>query len=128
VDLAALTESDAARNLDWVTALRVTLMTTRRVFERHVREAEAPGGSLAEVLALKPHLARSVARLRLEHAQILQELASFVDELAAQADSGHIDAEPLQDRAVRMRSALRLHESRGTSLLYDAYFRDEGAS
>jgi hypothetical protein len=122
-DLLATTPDDL-RN--WGREVQHTITALSRVFERHVREAEAKDGSLADALALKPHLARRVALVRAEHVTIQREIRGLLTESAAFLDSPQPDDGALRALVVQTQGSLRRHEKNGLTLLYEAYLRDEG--
>jgi hypothetical protein len=125
--LDALLQSEPGDTLRFGRDLSRSLVLLNRVFERHVREAEAAKGTLAEVLAQKPHLARKVEQIRAEHVTLKQEIASAQSEVAVQLELTKVDPTGLKKRTSAILAALRRHERTGVNLLYEADFRDEGA-
>ena len=122
-DLVASAPDDARK---WGRDLQRALTTLSRVFDRHVREAEAKDGSLADALTLKPHLARRVALVRAEHLTIRREIRSLLTESAAFLDTPQPDVGALRASVAQTQGSLRRHEKNGLTLLYEAYLRDEG--
>jgi len=123
--LETAAESDAANTQAWAHEVSNAVEALRRVFDRHVREAETADGSLNDVLRVKPRLARRVAQIRDEHAIIRNALADFVLQLKNEIAAGDVGVERLKERAVRAEVSLRMHDAKGTELLHEAYMRDD---
>ena len=124
--LESAVQTNAADAKAWAREVSNAVDALRRVFERHVREAEAPDGSLNDVVRVKPRLARRVAQIRDEHAIIRNALADFVLQLKNEIAAGDVAVERLKERAIRAEVSLRMHDAKGTDLLHEAYMRDDG--
>jgi cytidylate kinase len=124
--LETAVQSDAADTKAWAREVSNAVDALRRVFDRHVREAEAADGSLNDVVRVKPRLARRVAQIRDEHAIIRNALADFVLQLKNEIAAGDVAVERLKERAVRAGVSLRMHDAKGTELLHEAYLHDDG--
>ena len=110
----------------WAGGVLKAVRKLGRVYQKHVFEAEAEGGHLAEVLGLKPHMQRQVDQVRREHESLRQEIAQFGELLASQLGRGPVKTEELRERAGKLEDALRNHQAKGVDLLYEAHHRVEG--
>jgi len=126
----ALDDAITAPSLDkdrWAYELRGVLVRLGRIFGKHVAETEAPNGSLAEIVQMKPHLQPRVVKIREEH--IL--LKSKIEELASSTEKAcrthGVPVESLREEAGHLADAIRLHQARGIDLVYEAYNRVDGA-
>jgi ABC-type transporter Mla subunit MlaD len=106
---------DAVRFRDALDELLVTL-------QRHVEEADAPDGLLAQILEEASYFASRVDRLRGEHGDLLGRAADLRDR-ARSSD----DVRPLLPDARQLSARVAEHRQRGTELLVDATMLDLSA-
>lgn len=109
--------------------LRVAMAVDHAVarIAEHIKETEAEGGLLDEVVQDEPRLAGRVARMRVDH----QQLEKMVDALRlALAEVGDDDvadrADEIRNQAVDLLGQLSRHRQRGADLIYEAYQVDLG--
>jgi hypothetical protein len=89
---------------------------------RHVEEADAPDGLLAQILADASEFGSRVARLRGEHGDLLARADGLRERLAAGTG-----VEPLLADARELSARVAEHRRRGTELLLDATMLDLSA-
>ena len=119
----ALAAQAAGRAGEWLASVRERAGSLGTAFAEHVRITEAPGGVFDDAVAHAPRLANQVARLRRDHVEITDALASLIAaEGSAAADDAAVDA--TRDAALSVMGAIVRHRSAGSSLLYEAYFVD----
>lgn len=110
--LEAQPEPDVER---FQAALRQLLAT----LHRHIEEADAPDGLLAQVVEAASWFATRAEQLRGEHGDLLDRTQALI--AGAGADE---DVRPLLVQARDLSSAITQHRHRGTKLLLDAYMLD----
>lgn len=110
----------------WANGVLRAVRKLGRVYQKHVSEAEGPEGGLTEVLSLKPHMQRRVTQIKREHETLRAEIAQISEALTAQIAAELVDKGALRQRATQLDDALRLHQSKGVDLLYEAYHRVDG--
>lgn len=113
--LEAQSVPDRARFRDALDELVVTL-------HRHVEQADAPDGLLAQILADASEFGARVERLRAEHGDLLDRAEGLRERLAAGAE-----VEPLLADARHLSARVAEHRRRGTELLLDATMLDLSA-
>jgi chromosome segregation ATPase len=101
---------------------RDALQRTIATLERHVEEADAPAGLLAQIMDAAPWLSPRAQRLRAEHNDLLDRAR----DLLARADEGH-DLTSLVLEARSLSAQISEHRHHGTTLLQDAYALDLAA-
>jgi hypothetical protein len=106
---------DAARFRDALDELLVTL-------HRHVEEADAPDGLLAQILEEASYFASRVDRLRGEHEDLLDRAVALRDRAGATDD-----VRLLLPDARHLAARIGDHRQRGTALLVDATMLDLSA-
>jgi hypothetical protein len=106
---------DAARFRDALDELLGTL-------HRHVEEADAPDGLLAQILEEASYFASRVDRLRGEHEDLLARAGGLRDRAGATDD-----VRPLLPDARQLSARVAEHRQRGTALLVDATMLDLSA-
>lgn len=110
----------------WCLRLGAAAESTYTAIDTHRAGAEGPDGALADILVRKPALAFHAERQRREHAELYHRAKELSEEIERQLAFGEADSEVLRLEALVLRESLRLHVYRAISLLYEAYFRDEG--
>ncbi|MDZ7726919.1 MAG: hypothetical protein U5Q44_01275 [Dehalococcoidia bacterium] len=110
----------------WCLRLGAAAEATYAAIDTHRSGAEGPDGALADILVRKPALAFHAERQRREHAELYHRAKELSEEIERQLAFGETDPEVLRLEALVLRESLRLHVYRAVSLLYEAYFRDEG--
>jgi hypothetical protein len=123
---AALITAVAADPVRWGTHLHAALGDLRQAFERHSSAAEAADGTLDEVLKQRPALAHAVRRQRREHVELFADIAALRDELVNALARKTVDPEALRWRVGALQDAVRRHMARGSDLLYEAFYQDDG--
>ena len=116
----------AGNRVTWAESLGEALLGLQHVVVRHRAAAEAPGGTLAEMVALKPGLMHRVERQRAEHLTLLRDLSDLREILREQVVDRQIGVALARGKAGSLQDALRRHMANGTDMLYEAYFVDEG--
>lgn len=106
---------DAARFRDALDELLTTL-------HRHVAEADAPDGLLAQILEEASYFASRVERLRSEHGDLLARAGDLQDRARTS-----VDVRPLLTEARQLSARVAEHRRRGTELLVDATMLDLSA-
>jgi hypothetical protein len=101
---------------------REALQRTIATLERHVEEADAPGGLLAQIMEAAPWLSPRAQRLGTEHHDLLDRARR----LLARADEHH-DLTSLVLEARTLSAQISEHRHHGTTLLQDAYALDISA-
>lgn len=109
---ALASDPDASR-------LQAALQDLHATLQEHVDGADAPDGPLAQVIDEAPWLAARVARVRREHAQLLDRTA---DLLARVRDGAEVPASLAEAREVA--HDVTRHRHHAADLLLDAYMSD----
>lgn len=97
-------------------AVRQLLVTV----QRHIEEADAPDGLLAQIREAAPWFASRVEQLRGEHDDLIERTRALLERPEDDVRRSLTDARDLSDRVSR-------HRHRGTKLLLDAYMLDVSA-
>jgi hypothetical protein len=116
----------AIDNHTWATNILVELRKLSRAFAKHVRESEGDDGSLPEVLALKPHLQHRVGMVMDDHGLILRHIEEVISMTEQQISSRSVWVESIRLNAGGLADEIRLHQARGTDLVYEAFNRTDG--
>jgi len=116
----------AIDNHTWATNLLAELRKLSRAFAKHVRESEGDDGSLPEVLALKPHLQHRVGMVMDDHSLILRHIEDVVSMTEQQLSSRSVWVESIRLNAGGLADEIRLHQAKGTDLVYEAFNRVDG--
>jgi hypothetical protein len=95
-------------------------------FRRHRDVSERPGGTLEEAERAKPGLGAAVRRQRKEHTEILAGLVRVQEDIDDALETGTLDPEKVRWQAGAVENAIGRHIGRGSDLLHEAFFRDEG--
>jgi hypothetical protein len=101
---------------------RAALEQLVATLHRHVEEADAPDGLLAQILEEASWFSSRVERLRVEHGDLLDRAEGLLGRLAA----GEA-VDPLLADARRLSERVAEHRRRGTKLLVDATMLDLSA-
>jgi hypothetical protein len=105
----------------WLARVRAALRDLAAAVTDHVAEVEATDGVFAQVQADAPQLARKIAQLKREHAEVTETMHALGERLrserAATPDAVREDLLGLLGQLVR-------HRQLGADLLYDAYVLD----
>jgi hypothetical protein len=110
----------------WGADLLSALGLLQTALERHRDASERPGGTLETALAAKPGLAHAVRRQRREHVSLLGDVARLKAELSDDLHHGAVDHDALAWQVGALQDAVRRHMGRGSDLLHEAFFREEG--
>lgn len=119
--------SSPARQEGWCRRVSERVAALRTALEDHIREVEADGGLLEEIVESAPRLESAVSGIRNEHGDLEDLLDQLAGELVTLGDT----AEPGQADLVRRHgmeliAALIEHRQRGADLVFDAYSVDIG--
>ena len=116
----------SAEGPDWARDALQGLMLLEQGLTRHCEVSEEPGGSLDQIVALKPSLVHATMELRGEHASLRTETRRLREGLTALSPDA-LDENNATRRALNeLSAAVREHMERGADLLYNAYFQEEG--
>jgi len=96
------------------------------VWATHSAETESADGVLAQVLNDSPRLAPAIDRLRREHGQVAEALATAGRALVALAPGVQLDPVTGVPDLVRALDTVDRHRRDGRNLLHDAYHVDLG--
>ena len=122
----ALATDRYADPVAWGGGVERTATTLRAALERHRERSEAPGGTLDEMVRLKPSLASRVAEQRLEHDDLLLKADALGTRLEEQLALARVAVDQIALEGSILVQSVRLHTMRGSDLIYEAYFQDEG--
>jgi hypothetical protein len=114
------------REVDWASAIDVSLGELRAALEDHVLVTEGPGGLYDETRVLQPRFQHRVHALADEHA-MLTGLVDRTGVLAAQATDPDT-VESCREAVTMLVARLMRHRQRGLDLVYEAYVVDVGGS
>ncbi len=125
----AISSPAAGRLPGWTALVRKELTGVRDAFEQHIIATEKPGGLYDEITARAPRLVGTVRRLRDEHPEIAETIASHLERF----ESGAVgdDAWPLEetrDDLQRFLGTVIRHRQRGADLVWEAYNVDIGGT
>jgi hypothetical protein len=119
----ALAAPVPGRVTDWWAVVVDCLAQLRVALQRHIVEAEADSGLLAQVLTDAPRLANAVNRLRQDHVEMVRAVDALVSRPAPTSD----DSAAIRDAGLALLGRLARHRHRGADLLYEAYSVDVGS-
>lgn len=99
--------------------LQAALQEVHATLQEHVHGADAPDGPLAQIVEEAPWLAARVARVRVEHADLLDRATDLLDRVqeGAEVRAGLAEAR-------RLAHAVTRHRHHAADLLLDAYMSD----
>ncbi len=98
------------------------LQSLRGAFQTHARQSEGPDGLLGEILEQAPRLANSVDRVKREHADILEAVATV--EAATKGNEDPTRIPRIREQSLRLLQAIAAHRQRGADLIYEAFSID----
>lgn len=107
----------------WRERVLISLRRLAADLEAHVRDTEAPGGFLEQVLTEAPWLSPRVRELRREHAHLSTEATAAVSTV-----EGSAGVATVRSAAEGLARDVERHRHRGAELLLDAYELDLGAA
>ena len=113
-------------NGQWTRAVLRAVRELESAFQRHREVSEAPGGTLERVIAARPSLVAAARRSRSEHPLLLDRMAVARERISAGIDFGQPDPEAVRSELGRLQDEVRRHVGRGSDLLFEAFFRDDG--
>lgn len=122
-DLAATLEDTSEELADRLAEVRRAVADTRTTIDRHVREAEASDGLLAQIITEQPAFGARAEEMRREHIALLEESAELVE--ASQAARS---VDELRDGATELIELIQRHRHRSAELLLDTYDLDLSAN
>ena len=117
---AALYEPAPAREQSWIEAARSALETLREALDTQASGDSEEASLLSEIANEEPRLLPRIDRLRRQHQALRDSVRAALDELAAQADDGHIDIADVRDRVAEIARRLRHHRAQESDLIYEA--------
>lgn len=122
-DLAATLEATSAHLDERLADVRRAVADTRTTIDRHVIEAEAADGLLAQIIAEQPAFGARVEEMRREHIALLEESAELVEDARS---AGSVDQ--LREAATELIELIQRHRHRSADLLLDTYGLDLSAN
>ena len=123
---ARLAADRYAEPIAWGSQIQTAVAALQDAIFEHSERAEAPGGTLNEMVRIKPALTRRVEEQREEHADALKKAEALAGRLEEQLSFQQLAVDQLALEGTILLYSVRLHVMRGGDLLYDAYFQDEG--
>jgi hypothetical protein len=109
--------------------LRVAMAVDHAVarIAEHIKQTEADGGLLDEVMVDQPRLANRVVRMRADHEEMEKMVDALRLALAGVGDDDVADrADDIRKQAVDLLGQMSRHRQRGSDLIYEAYQVDLG--
>jgi hypothetical protein len=109
--------------------LRVAMAVDHAVarIAEHIKQTEADGGLLDEVMVDQPRLANRVVRMRADHEEMEKMADALRLAVAGVGDDDVADrADDIRKQAVELLGQLSRHRQRGSDLIYEAYQVDLG--
>jgi hypothetical protein len=122
----ALSSPAAGRIPDWTATVLKELYEVRDAFEQHILVTEQEDGLYDEILERAPRLAGNVRRLRDEHPEIRDGIASNLERLEHTEIGGDWPLDQARDDLQRFIGSVIRHRQRGADLVWEAYNVDIG--
>ena len=123
----ALSSPAAGRIQDWTATVVKEMHEVREAFEQHIVVTEQEDGLYDEILDRAPRLAGNVRRLREEHPEIQDGIATTcmrLDNVEIGTDAWPLDQ--ARDDLQRFIGRVIKHRQRGADLVWEAYNVDIG--
>ncbi|HSK24998.1 MAG TPA: hypothetical protein VK906_17570 [Egicoccus sp.] len=122
VDVTAALATRAPGSDAWFDAVRAALGRLQDGLRAHVREAELPGGLLAEIVHWQPEYEARVTAMRHEHETMLARVEELVDRSRTS-----LPADELQRDADELIGLIDRHRHKALELVLDAHNLDVAA-
>ncbi|MDH4148148.1 MAG: hypothetical protein OEY23_23570 [Acidimicrobiia bacterium] len=125
----AVAAAGPARASAWAGEVLGALEGLEQAFTRHLSFTEDPGALFDEVMAAAPRLSHAIERLRADHTEIAEAIATTSAALR-QAPSGNTAEWVDQQRGacLELLGSLARHRQRGADLTYEAFVTDLGGT
>ena len=123
----AISSPAAGRIPEWTGVVLKEMVGVRDAFEQHVVVTEKPDGLYEEILGRAPRLENAISRLKDEHPDIAEAVATSVARLE-QVEIGGIEwpLDDARDDLQRFIGRVIRHRQKGADLVWEAYNVDIG--
>lgn len=110
----------------WAARIQAAARDIYAIVDGHRAVFEAEHGPLSDLAALKPGLISSIERRQREHLDMLYRAREIDITVERETAFDDFNVELLRLEAAILRDVLRIHLLRANTLVYEAYFIDEG--
>jgi len=123
----AISSPAAGRIPDWTAVVLKEMVGVRDAFDQHVVVTEKPDGLYEEILGRAPRLEHAITKLKGEHPDITEAVATMVPRLE-QVEIGGIEwpLDDARDDLQRFIGRVIRHRQKGADLVWEAYNVDIG--
>lgn len=123
----AISSPAAGRIPEWTGVVLKEMVGVRDAFEQHVVVTEKPDGLYEEILGRAPRLENAISKLKDEHPDIAEAVATSVARLE-QVEIGGIEwpLDDARDDLQRFIGRVIRHRQKGADLVWEAYNVDIG--
>lgn len=123
----AISSPAAGRIPEWTAVVLKEMTGVRDAFEQHIVVTEKPDGLYEEILGRAPRLENAISKLKDEHPDIAEAVATSVARLE-QVEIGGIEwpLDDARDDLQRFIGRVIRHRQKGADLVWEAYNVDIG--